>query len=265
MTAGNTFGGPDLIHHCATELDLFEVNREAQAFTMHACDETTGGAHAMCTEGNEACNAKCDSNGCDWNVFRLSSQAENTANAEKFFGSVVRSDVEMTIDTSKPITVRTWYDKEHNSWNQELIQDGTKHPYPPVEFPSWTGQSEATTYDAITDEFCEAFDSYLSGDGNEHTGLGGNKRMVSAQNEGYVLVLSIWTEDNGSNPPMQWLDGTLGDEDERGAMRGRCSTNEWQWDQSPLTKNELMEIEVVYSDFRIGPMGTTVPTSDSSP
>lgn len=266
ITAGNALNGPNVIHHCATELDLFEVNREAQAFTMHACDENTGGVHAMCNASTGAnCVNRCDRNGCDWNVYRLSPNAENQTQARAFFGSVVQPDVSMTIDTSKPITVRTWYNRTENSWNQELIQDGNRHSYPPVNFNGWDNQHEQHTHHSVTDDFCDAFDDYLNGDGNKHTQFGGNQRMIKAQNEGYVLVLSIWTENDHNNPPMRWLDSTLSNvpdgipDETLGIVRGRCPKDEWQWGSSPLTEEELKNIEVVYSDFRIGPMGKTVP------
>ena len=251
ITAGAALGGPEQISHCATELDLFEVNREASAFTMHACDENTGGVHSMCRDG-QSCNERCDSNGCDWNSYRLSEQTQDPDGARSIFGTGSSND----IDTTQPFTVRTWYDKEANSWNQKLIQGEVSVSVPEVTFQTGTSSTE---HNSTTDDFCDAFDTHLGGNGagNLHTMFGGNQRMVDAQNEGYVLVLSIWTEDNNANPPMQWLDGTEGDSNAPGAVRGRCSSDPWTWGTSPLTVDELMEIEVTYSNIKIGPIGTT--------
>nr|pir cellulose 1,4-beta-cellobiosidase (EC 3.2.1.91) isoform cbh1-4 - basidiomycete (Phanerochaete chrysosporium) (fragments) [Phanerodontia chrysosporium] len=78
---------------CCSEMDIWEANNDAAAFTPHPCT-TTG--QTRCSGDDCARNTGlCDGDGCDFNSFRMGDKT--------FLGKG------MTVDTSKPFTVVTQF------------------------------------------------------------------------------------------------------------------------------------------------------------
>lgn len=77
---------------CCAEMDIWEANSMAQAYTAHPC--SIDGQHRTSVgAGND--DPVCDKDGCDLNPFRV--------NATDFYG------VGKTIDSKKPVTVVTQF------------------------------------------------------------------------------------------------------------------------------------------------------------
>ena len=88
---------------CCAEMDLWEANLDAAAYTPHPCSVKgqTRCSGADCGNGDDRYSGVCDKDGCDFNSMRMG--------VADFYGTG------MTVDTSKPITVVT----------QFLTTDGT--------------------------------------------------------------------------------------------------------------------------------------------
>ena len=92
---------------CCVEMDIWESNSVATAYTPHPCD-TVGQYRCEGTEcgdnwSDERYDGICDKDGCDFNSWRLGDQS--------FFGP----GSDFKVDTTKPMTVVT----------QFLTSDGT--------------------------------------------------------------------------------------------------------------------------------------------
>lgn len=114
--------------YCCTELDIWESNRYANAFTPHPCQ-----------------NGACDSNGC---VFNPYSQGQ-----QNYYGPG------LTVDTQKPFTVTTQFLTDDGTATGTLseirrhyIQDGKIIP----------NAVSTSGVDCITDAFCATQDSALA-------------------------------------------------------------------------------------------------------
>ena len=100
---------------CCSEMDIWEANSMATAYTPHPCS-TTG--LEVCTD--DACSGGttglCDPAGCDFNSFRMGD--------ESFFGAG------LTVDSSKPFTVVTQFHTSDNTTSgtlSEIRQIGRAH------------------------------------------------------------------------------------------------------------------------------------------
>jgi cellulose 1,4-beta-cellobiosidase len=82
---------------CCSEMDIWEANSNAAAYTPHPCTGTglTRCTGADCGDGDHRYDAVCDKDGCDFNSWRMGDQT--------FLGKG------KTIDTSKKITVVTQF------------------------------------------------------------------------------------------------------------------------------------------------------------
>merc|ERR1719396_305894 len=86
---------------CCFELDIWEANRMASAFTSHPC--SVKGAYKCsgtdCGDGakGERYMGVCDKDGCDFNAYRMG--------ASDFYGA----GPGFTLDTTKPMTVVTQF------------------------------------------------------------------------------------------------------------------------------------------------------------
>ena len=83
---------------CCMEFDIWEANKEANAYTSHPCDvdAQTRCSGTMCGDDpQERHQGTCDKDGCDFNPFRMGD--------ETFYGA----GSQFTVDTTKPMTVVT--------------------------------------------------------------------------------------------------------------------------------------------------------------
>ncbi|KAF9070425.1 glycoside hydrolase family 7 protein [Rhodocollybia butyracea] len=100
-STNNVNTGTGSMGTCCTEMDIWEANSMAAAFTAHACTvtEQTSCTGTTCSLPNST-QGVCDQAGCDFNSFRLGDTS--------FFGPG------MTVDTTQPFTVVTQFVTSNN-------------------------------------------------------------------------------------------------------------------------------------------------------
>jgi len=128
---------------CCIEMDVWEANSMATAYTPHVCTNTgllrCNGT--QCGDGSNRYGGVCDKDGCDFNSWRMGNR--------NYVGSG------KTVDTSKPFTVVTQFLTKDNTSNGDLseirrlyVQGGKVIPNSQTSF---TG---IKPYDSVTDQFC---------------------------------------------------------------------------------------------------------------
>ncbi|KAL0955417.1 hypothetical protein HGRIS_014910 [Hohenbuehelia grisea] len=228
---------------CCPEMDIWEANNMAAAYTPHPC--TKSGLYRCtgteCGDGDNRYGGVCDKDGCDFNSFRMGDKS--------FLGKG------KTIDTNKKITVVTQFITSDGTDNGDLseirriyVQDGKVIQNSISNIPSLTTQSSS-----LTDSFCDAQKTAF-GDTNSFKSKGGLKGMGTAIGNGMVLVLSVW-DDHAVN--MLWLDSnypTDADPTKPGIARGECA----------ITSGKPTDVEanadgvqVTYSNIKWGDLGST--------
>jgi cellulose 1,4-beta-cellobiosidase len=95
---------------CCAEMDLWEANLDATAYTPHPCSVAgqTKCEGADCGSGDDRYAGVCDKDGCDFNSMRMG--------VDSFYGTG------KTVDTSKPLTVVTQFITEGGKDNGVLQQ-----------------------------------------------------------------------------------------------------------------------------------------------
>jgi len=231
---------------CCFEMDIWEANSRATAFTPHPC--SVHGAYrcngTACGDGatGERYMGVCDKDGCDFNAWRLG----DTTN----FGA----GPEFAVNSLKPITVVTQFLTANGTDQGELseirrffVQDSKVIGNGNATIPGIKG-------DSITDEFCSAQKAVFQ-DPDDHKAKGGLKQMGEALDRGLVLALSLW--DDGATE-MRWLDSSFpfserGD-GRPGVARGPCSSS----DNSPkFLRIEHATASVKYTNIKYGEIGST--------
>ena len=225
---------------CCSEMDIWEANNMATAFTPHPC--TTIG-QTRCS--GDACGGTyssdryagvCDPDGCDFNSYR---QGNKT-----FYGKG------MTVDTTKKVTVVTQFYTDASGTLSEIkrfyAQDGKVIPNSESTIAGAPGNS-------ITQDWCDKQKAAF-GDTGDFNLKGGLAQMGKALAGDMVLVMSVW-DDHAVN--MLWLDSTYPTDKAGvpGADRGACAiTSGVPTDVEASVPNS----NVIYSNIRFGPIGSTV-------
>nr|AAA19802.1 major cellobiohydrolase [Phanerodontia chrysosporium]AGJ81161.1 cellobiohydrolase [Phanerodontia chrysosporium]CAA82762.1 cellulase [Phanerodontia chrysosporium] len=229
---------------CCSEMDIWEANNDAAAFTPHPCT-TTG--QTRCSGDDCARNTGlCDGDGCDFNSFRMGDKT--------FLGKG------MTVDTSKPFTVVTQFLTNDNTSTGTLseirriyIQNGKVIQNSVANIPG------VDPVNSITDNFC-AQQKTAFGDTNWFAQKGGLKQMGEALGNGMVLALSIW-DDHAAN--MLWLDSdypTDKDPSAPGVARGTCATTSGVPSD---VESQVPNSQVVFSNIKFGDIGSTFSGTSS--
>lgn len=231
---------------CCSEMDVWEANNMATAYTPHPC--TTIG-QTRCegdgcggTYSSDRYAGVCDPDGCDFNSYR---QGNKT-----FYGKG------MTVDTTKKITVVTQFLKNSAGELSEIkrfyAQDGKVIPNSESTIAGIPGNS-------ITKAYCDAQKTVFQNT-DDFTNKGGLVQMGKALAGDMVLVMSVW-DDHAVN--MLWLDSTFPTDQagQPGVDRGAC----------PTTSGVPSDVEanapnsnVIFSNIRFGPIGSTVAGLPSS-
>ncbi|KAG2761975.1 hypothetical protein JG687_00013861 [Phytophthora cactorum] len=196
---------------CCTEMDIWEANSMATAYTTHPCS----------TDGQERCIADedcgateetrytgwCDKPGCSFNPFRMG--------LKKFYGRGKKYD----IDTTRPFSVITQFITDDNTETGELVEIRRlyKQDDRVVANPASTWAALNGT-DSITDAMCNVSKAYF--DDHPYV-MGGLAQLGKQMIGGMTLAMSIWV-DYGSN--MTWLDSYSSGDDPKvpGVLRGAC-------------------------------------------
>ncbi|KAJ3891477.1 cellulase CEL7A [Lentinula edodes] len=231
---------------CCSEMDIWEANSISAAVTPHPCTvtEQTSCTGTTCSSPNSTAGV-CDQAGCDFNSYRLGDTT--------FYGPG------MTVDTTKPFTVVTQFVSSNNETTGTLsairrlyVQNGV------VIQNSETNIPGITTTNEITADFCEEQKTAF-GDTDTFDQKGGLAGMGTSLADGMTLVLSIW-DDYAVN--MLWLDSTYPtDGTSPGDFRGSCATSSGV----PATvEAQSPNAQVIYSNIKVGPIGSTFSSTGST-
>ena len=220
--------------------------------TTHGCT-TEGQYRCEGTEcgdniSGERFKGVCDKDGCDMNPYRMGDH--------EFFGP----GANFKLDTTKPMTVVTQFVTSDGTETGDLVemrrlyvQDGK------IIHNAGSSYDGSKTFDSITDEMCDTQKEYFT-DVNDFKVKGGLKSMGEAMKRGMVLTLSMWDDHDVG---MIWLDATdpypvpAG---KHGAQRGTCS----QGSGNPkLVEDKYPHSNVIYSNIKVGEIGSTFGTSPS--
>jgi cellulose 1,4-beta-cellobiosidase len=221
---------------CCAEIDIWESNAHAFAFTPHACENNN---YHVCedtgcggTYSEDRFAGDCDANGCDYNPYRVG----NT----DFYGKG------MTLDTSKKFTVVSQF--QENKLTQFFVQDGAK-----IEIPAPKHEGLPQDSSSLTPELCSAMPKVF-GDRDRFAEVGGFDQLNKALAVPMVLVMSIW-DDHYAN--MLWLDSSYPPDKAGtpGGDRGPCSPDSGVPSE---VEAEYPDATVVWSNIRFGPIGSTV-------
>jgi len=228
---------------CCNEMDVWEANNDANAYTPHPC---TVQGQTACT-GDTACgttsrySSVCDPDGCDFNPYRMG--------ALNFYGAG------KTVDTTQKFTVVTQFLTNTGTASGTLseirrlyVQNGKVIQNANVNIP---GLSSA--YDSITTAYCTN-QKTVFGDTNDFATKGGLANMSKAMASGMVLVLSVW-DDYAVN--MLWLDSdypTTANPASPGVARGTCPTSSGV---PNIIETSEANASVTYSNIKFGDIGTT--------
>lgn len=202
---------------CCAEMDIWEANSMATAYTPHTCDLGNNVGQLRCeglacgdNDKGERYKGVCDKDGCDINPYRMGNAM--------FYG---RGDG-YVVNTLKPMTVVTQFLTDDGTDDGDLVeirrfyvQDG-KIIHSPTSTILGSNDSES-----ITDGFCAAKKD-LFGDINDYKNKGGNKGMGESLDRGHVLAISLW-DDVEVN--MLWLDSAYPLDKpvtDPGVKRGEC-------------------------------------------
>jgi len=233
---------------CCAEMDIWEANSMATAYTPHTCSNTgllkCEGTDCGDNDKGERYEGICDKDGCDINPYRMG----NT----DFYGR----GSQYPVNTLKPMTVVTQFLTTDGTDAGDLseirrfyIQDGEI-----IYSPSSTILGPSDT-DSITDEFCDAKKD-LFGDIKHFQQLGGMKAMGESLDRGHVMIFSLW-DDVEVN--MLWLDSAFPlnkPVTDPGVKRGDCpggvsSTPTYLRDNYP-------DGYVTFKNAAVGEIGSTV-------
>jgi cellulose 1,4-beta-cellobiosidase len=234
-----TNSGKGNLGSCCSEMDIWEANQFAAAYTPHPCSSK---GLQSCT--GTACDSICDQAGCDFNSWRQGNQ--------KFLGP----GSGFTIDTSKKITVVTQFIANSNG---DLSEIRRKYVQNGKVIDNSASNIAGLSYNSLTDSTCAAQKTAFS-DSNTFKNLGGMKAMGDAFKRGMVLVLSIWDDTSVS---MLWLDSdypTTADASKAGVNRGPCSTSSGK--PADIEKSNA-NAAVVYSNIKWGEIDSTYTGTSS--
>ncbi|KAI0092151.1 cellobiohydrolase [Irpex rosettiformis] len=234
---------------CCSEMDIWEANSVAAAYTPHPCsvNSQTRCTGADCGQGGDRYNGLCDPDGCDFNSFRMGDQT--------FLGKG------LTVDTSRKFTIVTQFISDDGTSSGNLaeirrfyVQDNKIIPNSKVNIAG------IDAVNSITDQFCSQQKTAF-GDTNRFGAKGSLKQMGAALKTGMVLALSLW-DDHAAN--MLWLDSdypTTADASKPGVARGTCATT------SGVPKDveaQSGSASVTYSNIKFGDLNSTFTGSAST-
>ncbi|KAF8712216.1 glycoside hydrolase family 7, partial [Rhizoctonia solani] len=235
---------------CCNEMDIWEANSIANAYTPHPCTPT---GQARCDSTTAQCADYCDQPGCDWNPFRMGDK--------DLYGPG------KVVDTTKKITVVTQFITDDNTANGKLVEIRRLYVQNGQVIQNTKSTiSGLTQYGSITDQFCAAQKTVFQ-DTNAYAQHGGMATMDKSFQNGHVLVMSLW-DDHAAH--MLWLDSNYPLDrpaTQVGVPRGTCAT----------TSGDPKDVEaqspnasVTFSNIKFGDIGTTygtgsTPTNPTTP
>lgn len=234
--------GTGMYGTCCSEMDIWEANNNAAAYTAHVCtvQGQTRCSGSDCGDGDDRYNGVCDKDGCDFNSYRMGDTS--------FLG------MGKTVDTSSKFTVVTQFITADNTTTGTLteirrvyVQNGKVIQNSKVNIP------KMTPYNSVTDAFCNDQKATF-GDPNSFDARGGLTTMGQALSKGMVLVLSLW-DDYADN--MLWLDSDYPlnkSASTPGVARGPCATTSGVPSD---VESQSPDSSVTFSNIKFGDIGST--------
>jgi len=245
---------------CCAEMDIWEANSMATAYTPHTCDSDITQYRCEGTDcGDNASgdryNGVCDKDGCDINPFRMGNQ--------NFYG---RGD-DFEVNTLESMTLVTQFITDDGTDDGNLVeikrfyvQNGQIIHSPPSTILDPVGLTDS---DSINDQFC-VDKKILFNDVNDYMEKGGTSGMGDSLDRGQVMVISLW-DDVEVN--MLWLDSAYPldqDPSEPGVLRGECPGGETS--TPTYLRNTHPDSYVIFKTAAIGEIGSTLmPSPTDSP
>lgn len=212
----------------ATEIDIFEANNQALAWTLHPCSKS-GPCH------ERGCEDNCDRSGADMNPYRQGNF--------NFYGPG------KILDSSEKFTVSTTFHTSHLfNGEEELVevsqyyeQKGKRIEYPTSLILGDKG--------SITKESIEKQNSAFQNKDLSFERHGGFKSLTNSLKKGMTLVFSVWGD---PVTHMQWLDGTVPPGSTKpGAKRGPCPIAEDT--KRYLRRHQQNKVTAFFSNIRVIP------------
>jgi cellulose 1,4-beta-cellobiosidase len=226
---------------CCNEMDIWEANSEAAAYTPHVC--TTGSQTrcegTACGDGDNRYGGVCDKDGCDFNSYRMGDQS--------FLGP------NKIVNTKAKFTVVTQFITSDGTSNGQLSEIRRIYKQNGKVIANSASKIAGVTGNSITDAFCTA-QKKAFGDTNSFQSKGGMKAMSAGLEAGMVLALSIW-DDHTAN--MLWLDSDYPTDKSAstpGVSRGPCATSSGD---PKNVESQSPGASVTFSNIKFGDLNTT--------
>jgi len=234
---------------CCAEMDLWEANSMATAYTAHPCalDGPLRCEGKDCGDGGgwttgQRYEGKCDADGCDFNSYRMGDP--------NFYGA----GSAFTVDTSKPFTIVTQFLTDDNTDSGNLAEIRRIYMQDGKEIKNSRGAFANLTADSVTDSACDA-QKEAFGDINDFNKKGGLKQMGAALERGMVLVLSLWDD---AQSQMLWLDSDsplTKPATSPGVARGPCPITSGKPSD---VRSKYPDADVKYMNIKYGAIGSTI-------
>jgi len=230
---------------CCAEMDIWEANSRATAYTPHPCS-ITGPSRCdsnSCgdNEGGNRYNGVCDKDGCDFNSYRMGDTS--------FFGR----HSGFTVDSTQELTIVTQFITHDGTDSGDLVDIRRVYVQGGKVVPNSESSVAGVHGSSVTDAFCAEMKTAF-GDINDFQRKGGLRAMGEALDRGMVLVMSLWDD---SLADMLWLDSDYppsADPSHPGVARGPCNTNTG----SPAyVREKYPTASAKYSKIMVGTIGST--------
>jgi len=231
---------------CCTEMDIWEANSRATAYTAHPCTvkgqtRCGNGTDCNCGDGGARYQGVCDKDGCDFNSWRMGNQT--------FMGM----GSGFTVDTTKIMTVVTQFITSNGQDDGDLTEIRRLYVQNGKVIPNSVATNLGQNFNSLSDGMCKT-QKGVFGDPNDFANKGGMKSAGEAFERGMVLVMSLWDD---HEVHMLWLDSQYpSGKSGPGVSRGPCATDSGDPDQ---VERDSPHSWVQYANIKFGTIGSTYP------
>ncbi|KAI1453263.1 glycoside hydrolase family 7 protein [Annulohypoxylon moriforme] len=218
---------------CCNEMDIWEANSLASAFTAHPCSNP---GVFECKGDQCGSLGVCEKSGCEYNTWKLGNMsyygpnraASSSGNATKF-----------TVDTTRPFTVTTQF---YTSDNPSPISNGVLNEVRRLYVQDGVVIENAYVTDPMMPPGDSLRMSHCQASGALFEDLGGLTTTGHALDRGMVLAFSIW---NDGKQFMNWLDA---------GKAGPCTLQEGD---PEVIRRQSPGTSVTFRNIRWGEIGST--------